>query len=144
MSDLIRSRINMSTHRDKASLYVDTQELFRILYDAQFEIPKRDRPVLATRVLDHSEKICAYFALSYHTEEKLKYTDLFIAEFEALKICLRMMMRPDFPIIRKESICNQIRDYLAKIDESVVKWRKYVSDNRQEGRPKMAPSDLKK
>lgn len=50
--------------KDKAGLYVDTQDLFRLLYETQFEIPKRDRIALTNRMLDHCEKIIGYFALT--------------------------------------------------------------------------------
>ena len=35
--------------KDKAGLYVDTQDLFRLLYETQFETPKRDRIALTSQ-----------------------------------------------------------------------------------------------
>ena len=43
-SGLIRSQLSMASKINKTSIYVDVQELFITLYDAQFEMPKRDRP----------------------------------------------------------------------------------------------------
>ena len=119
--------------KDKAALYVDTQEMFRVIYETQFELPKRDRIVLTTRMLDHCEKIIGNFALAYHTDEdKLKYIDRFIAEFEALKVECRFAIDT---LYRSEATQMRIRELLARIDEGVQRWRKYISGTRQEPRP---------
>jgi hypothetical protein len=41
-SGLIRSQLAMASKINKTSIYVDVQELFITLYDAQFEMPKRE------------------------------------------------------------------------------------------------------
>jgi hypothetical protein len=131
-SGLIRSQLAMASKINKTSIYVDVQELFITLYDAQFEMPKRDRPIIVNRALGHCEMVAAYFALSYRTDDKIKYTKLLFAEFEALKMNIRSILRPDRPMIQNESTCNKIRNYIARIDESVVKWYKSLELKRQE------------
>ena len=119
--------------KDKAGLYVDTQDLFRLLYETQFEIPKRDRLALTNRMLDHCEKIIGYFALTYYVEEDtLRHIDGFIAEFEALKVECRFAIER---IYNSEQTRMKIRELLARIDEGVQRWRKYISGTRQEPRP---------
>ena len=119
--------------KDKAALYVDTQEMFRVIYETQFELPKRDRIVLTTRMLDHCEKIIGNFALAYHTDgDKLKYIDRFIAEFEALKVECRFAIDTMY---RSDQTQMRIRELLARIDEGVQRWCKYISGTRQEPRP---------
>ena len=44
----------MAKSADKSGIYVDAQNLFRLLYTAQFEMDKRDRPVIVTRMFDHT------------------------------------------------------------------------------------------
>lgn len=68
------------TKRDKASIYVDAQQLLYTLYDAQFEMDKRDRPVLAVRLLDHTEQIIANFSLAFKSDDKLPYVDTMLAD----------------------------------------------------------------
>ena len=56
--------------KDKAGLYVDTQDLFRLLYETQFEIPKRDRIALTNRMLD---RCCVVARDGYSYKDRLKY-----------------------------------------------------------------------
>jgi len=118
-------------NKDKASLFVDTFNLYKVVYTAQFHIPKRDRIALGNRILDHTEKVLSSFAMAYNIEDnKLQNIDKFIIEFEALKMCIRLGFELD--IYNVESDINAMREYLARIDESVEKWRAYVVSNRQE------------
>ena len=56
--------------RDKSSIYVDAQCLLHTIYKGQFEMDKKDRAVLAVRLLSHTEEIISHFALAFHTEKK--------------------------------------------------------------------------
>jgi len=83
-------------------------------------------------MLDHTEKILGYFTLAYTTDKKIENIDLFIAEFSALKAECRFAIEDMF---NSESTKMRIRESVAKIDESVGRWRTYVKDARQEPHP---------
>ena len=104
--------------RDKASIYVDAQQLLYTLYDAQFEMDKRDRPVLAVRLLDHTEQIIANFSLAFKSDDKLPYVDTMLAEFEIVKVELRFAIEKN--IIKSPS---NIRRLWESIDAG---WYRYV------------------
>lgn len=115
--------------KDKAGLYVDTQNLFAILYQTQFELPKRDRPIIVNRMLGHCESIIGFFALAYQSEDKESYIDSFIAEFEALKVICRFAIDN---LLGNETTKFKIREQIARIDEGVARWKRYVQGTRQE------------
>lgn len=117
--------------KDKAGLYIDTQNLFAVLYQAQFELPKRDRPVIVNRMLGRCEAIIGYFALAYQREQKEGYIDSFIAEFEALKVICRFVIDN---LLNNEKTKFKIREQIARIDEGVERWRRYIKGTRQEYR----------
>ena len=109
------------TKRDKASIYVDAQQLLYTLYDAQFEMDKRDRPVLAVRLLDHTEQIIANFSLAFKSDDKLPYVDTMLAEFEIVKVELRFAIEKN--IIKSPSTINRITELVVRMEEGIAKWR---------------------
>ena len=116
--------------RDKASIYVDAQQLLYTLYDAQFEMDKRDRPVLAVRLLDHTEQIIANFSLAFKSDDKLPYVDTMLAEFEIVKVELRFAIEKN--IIKSPSTINRITELVVRMEEGIAKWRSYVVSARQD------------
>lgn len=114
----------MAKSADKSGIYVDAQNLFRLLYTAQFEMDKRDRPVIVTRMFDHTEGIISYFALAYREdriEDKRRHVDTMQAHFEALKVEIRMVI--DFGMFKKPGTINGVRELIVRISEGIAKWR---------------------
>ena len=46
----------MAAKTAKTGIYIDAQKLYNVIYAGQFEMDKRDRPLTALRLLDHTEK----------------------------------------------------------------------------------------
>lgn len=115
---------------DKASIYVNAQELLKVLYNAQFSAPKRDRIALFNRMFDHCEKVVAYFALSYLTDAKVENIQIMMAEFEALKVECRMAI--SLGIVKREGDITAIRDLIAKMQEATDKWHSFVISSRHD------------
>ena len=114
----------MARKIDKAGIYVDAQDLLRTIYKAQFEMPKRDRPILVTRMLDHTEAIISNFALAYREDrptEKRRYVDALAAHFEALKVEIRMVVEGG--MLKEPSLVNAIKELTVKSYEGIEKWR---------------------
>lgn len=110
--------------KDKAGLYIDTQNLFAVLYQAQFELPKRDRPVIVNRMLGHCESIIGNFSLAYQSENKKGYIDSFIAEFEALKVICRFVI--DNLLKNEKTKFKNIKRLYEMID---TRWMKLYTMN---------------
>lgn len=119
----------MATQRDKSSIYVDVYELFIVLYKLQFKAPKRDRPIIFTRLLDHCERIMANYSIAFDGMDKLPYINMMLGEVECLKVEVRLAIELD---IIREADSTRVRELIVNINESVVKWRSYVVQSRQE------------
>ncbi len=116
----------MARKIDKSGIYVDAQNLLRTIYKAQFEIPKRDRPVLVTRMLDHTEAIISNFALAYREDrlvDKRRYVDAMSAHFEALKVEIRMVVDGEAKMLKVPGLVNEIKELTVKLHEGIEKWR---------------------
>lgn len=114
----------MAKKIDKSGIYIDAQNLFRLLYTAQFEMDKRDRPVIVTRMFDHTEAVISHFALAYREddlEDKRRHVDKMQAHFEALKVEIRMAI--DFGMFKKPATINGARELIVRISEGMDKWR---------------------
>ena len=114
----------MARKINQSGIYVDAQNLFRLLYCAQFEMDKRDRPVMVTRMFDHTESIISCFALAYKEDrlaEKRKYIDDMQAHFEALKVLIRMAI--DYEMFKKDTTINGARELIVRLSEGMDKWR---------------------
>lgn len=129
--------------KDKAGIYVDSQMLFEVLYKAQFEMPKKDRCVIAVRLLDHCEKLMAEFSLSYREKgnEKMIHIRAMLAEYEMLKMECRFIV--DNGLIRNPSTDRAIKEYIVRIDEGIEKWIAYISSiGKQQGSGGLASPNL--
>lgn len=115
---------------DKASIYVNAQNLFKVLYYAQFDAPKRDRIALFNRMLDHCEAVISSFSLSYLTERKIENIEVMMAHFEALKVEIRFAM--DSTIIRREGTQTELRDLMSRMQDGMDKWRSFIISARQD------------
>ena len=110
----------MAKKIDKSGIYIDAQNLFRLLYTAQFEMDKRDRPVIVTRMFDHTEAVISHFALAYREddlEDKRRHVDKMQAHFEALKVEIRMAI--DFGMFKKPATINGARELIVRISEGM-------------------------
>ena len=116
--------------RDKASIYVDAQKLFAALYEAQFDMCKRDRPVMAVRLLDHTERIIANFAVAFESDNKLEFVNRMLAEFEIVKVELRFAIQQS--IIRNPAHIKELTEIVVRLEEGIAKWRGYVISARQD------------
>lgn len=117
--------------KDKASIYIDLQALFKIIYQAQFQVPKRDRIALINRMLDHCERCIGYFTMAYEYDDKSHCIEMLVAEYEALKIECRLAI-DDLPIIKSEATKKDIREKIASIETGIEKWRSYLYSLRHE------------
>ncbi|WP_294533287.1 hypothetical protein [uncultured Bacteroides sp.] len=116
--------------KEKSSIYVDAQSLLYTFYNAQFEMDKRDRAVLAVRLLDHTEAIISHFSLAYRTEDKVANIDKMLAHFEVVKVESRFAI--DEKMFKKPCTINRVRELIVRMDEGIVKWRNYVVSARQD------------
>jgi len=112
--------------KDKASIYVDAQKMFSLLYDAQFAMAKRDQNKLGARLQDHCEQIIAYYELAHDLdgEDKKDAIKRLCIEFAIMKVLIRIAQ--DKHIIKDISLLNQIRALIVSMDEGIGKWRNYV------------------
>ena len=116
--------------KDESSIYIDLQELFKVLYRGQFGCDKRDRIALFNRMMDHNEKCITYFSLAFDSSDKIHQVEMLVGEFDILKVECRMAI--DIEIIKQESLKNQIREYIVKIQDGIDKWRSYLYSARHE------------
>ena len=119
--------------RDKSSIYVDAQCLLHTIYQGQFEMDKKDRAVLAVRLLSHTEEIIAYFAMAFRTEQKLENIDRMLAQFEIVKVELRFAIEEH--MFKNPVTINRLRELVVKMEEGMEKWRSYVASARQDSHP---------
>ena len=79
-------------HTDKAGIYVDAHKLRRVLYQALFDMDKRDRVVFGERAMTELGEFIAAFAMAYDfPEERDYYIRKMCAVFSVLLIDLRIM-----------------------------------------------------
>lgn len=110
---------------DKLQIYVDCFQLQKLLYTAQFGICKKDRIVMGNRLLDTNAKLFAHIAMANNCkEERLKYIEMFISDFETLKMYLRISVEES--LIEKDSLKSGIFEYVSKIDKGIYSWRSYT------------------
>lgn len=119
----------------KEDIYVETLNLLSDLYDFQFEMPKRDRIALATKIFTHTENVLADFMLSYklgnsEIKDKINAVNDMMKEFSIVVVEIRMAI--DKKMYQRESTINKLREHIAVIDEGMIKWRAYVGTLRQE------------
>lgn len=123
----------MAKLKEKSSIYIDVQHLLKILYRGQFEMDKKDRivlfPVMFGKVLDMLSNFC----LAYYTESKKEYIDVMIADFECLKPLVRFCIEES--MFKTPLTIKSLRERIVKIDEGVMKWRKYIVSSRQDQNP---------
>ena len=60
-------------HTDKAGIYVDAHKLRRVLYQALFDMDKRDRVVFGERAMTELGEFIAAFAMAYDFPEERDY-----------------------------------------------------------------------
>lgn len=121
--------------KGKEDIFVETLNLLSDLYDFQFEMPKRDRIALATKIFTHTENVLADFMLSYklsnsEIEDKINAVNDMMKEFSIVVVEIRMAI--DKKMYHRESTINKLREHIAVIDEGMIKWRAYVGALRQE------------
>lgn len=120
----------MAAKTAKTGIYIDAQKLYNVIYAGQFEMDKRDRPLTALRLLDHTERFIANFSLAYNTDDKLAYIEKMIAEFEIIKFLCRFAITNG--MFKKTYTIGGIKELIVKMDEGIVKWHKFVKSARQE------------
>lgn len=116
--------------RDKSSIYVDAQCLLHTIYKGQFEMDKKDRAVLAVRLLSHTEEIISHFALAFHTEKKIENIDRMLAHFEIVKVESRFAIEEN--MFKSPATIKQLRELVVKMEEGIGKWRNYIVSARQD------------
>ena len=131
-----------------APIYVDTYELAKRVYDLRFALPKRDRAVLGDRMLDAVMAMLSDFTMSYKLRgaDKLTYTDMFMAHFEALKGILRLSRekkvnndlkngknpKEDSKTDKKKDSKTDKKyvstfEYIKRIDDGIIAWREKIA-----------------
>ena len=53
----------MALRTARTSIYIDAVKFFNLIYEGQFEMDKRDRIVLANRLLDHMKQFIGLICL---------------------------------------------------------------------------------
>lgn len=86
---------------------------------------KKDRVILGNLILEYNAKLFAHIAMANNCkEDRLKYIEKFISDFEILKMYLRMSVEDN--IISDEGTKFNIFDYVGKIDKAIYGWRSYT------------------
>ena len=121
--------------KGKEDIFVETTNLLSDLYDFQWEMPKRDRIMLGNSIFQHTERVLGFFMLSYklsnsEIKDKINAVNDMMKEFSIVVVEIRMAI--DKKMYQKESTINKLREYIAVIDEGMIKWRAYVGALRQE------------
>ena len=114
----------MALRTARTSIYIDAVKFFNLIYEGQFEMDKRDRIVLANRLLDHTEQFIAFFSLTYNTEKKAENVDKMFSEFECIKFLCRFAIENHK--FKKQTTINSITESIVKMDEGIIKWRNYI------------------
>lgn len=107
-------------------IYIDTYKLVGIVYNLRFAIPKRDRAVLGDRLLDAVTAMLVEFTLSYKLRgnERVVYTDRFLAHFEVLKGLMRLCIDKKVLPGRR---CVESYEYIQRIDDGIIAWREMIA-----------------
>lgn len=120
---------------DKAGIYVDLYKLRKLLKRAQYTMTKADRIIYGTPVLEKNGDVLADFVMAYDfEEERAKYIRKMCADFEILKLDLRIIAEdnvikcpdPENAQAKPDTIKMGIFELVARIDEGITKWRNSV------------------
>lgn len=113
----------MARKVQEAKIYKDAQELYKAIYEGQFEMCQRDRPSMAVDLLKETREVIKYFALSYKVndlERKRHYGELSMGSFEVLKTLIRMAIEEN--MFKTETTKSRLIDMVVVIDEGMEKW----------------------
>ena len=117
---------------DKAGIYVDLNEMRKLLKRAQYVMTKADRIIYGTPVLEKNGEVLADFVLAYDfPDERDKNIRKMCADFEVLKLDLRIIAEdnvlkcpdPQNAQMRPDTFKILIFDLLGRVDEGITKWR---------------------
>lgn len=118
--------------KNKASIYIDCYQLRKLLHQAQFYMTKADRIVYGTPALERCGKVLSHFVMAYDfADERDRYIREFVADFEVLKIDLRIMTeinaikepRVDGLNAKGKALSLEMLEIIGRIDEGMRKWR---------------------
>ena len=115
----------MAKKVQEAGIYKDAQDLWDAIYEGQFEMCHRDRPVMAVRLLDMTERVIEYFAMSYteiKPEDKKCFTQKMIGAFEVLKTLVRLAKNKN--MFKTDSTKNRLTELIVKMDEGMEKYHR--------------------
>ena len=119
----------MSKNIERSGVYVDARALYKELYsNAFFKMSKTHRILMGDRMLVMCERLIADIAMAYNiTDDKQKYIEKAVAQFEALKEILRL--GAELSIIGDDNVKLRIFEYIGRIDDGVYRW--HSSANRR-------------
>lgn len=116
----------------KLGIYVDLTHLLEKYYPAMFQMNKKDRVILGDKILDAILDCIGHTAMANScTDERIMHINAMIGRFEHVKALLRFGIDSG---ILQERFRLPMFEYVARIDESVVRWRTYTL-SRQQSRP---------
>ena len=113
----------MARKVQQAGIYKDAQDLWDVIYEGQFEMCQRDRPIMAVRLLNQTTNVMRYFALSYAQSnpiDKKNHTEAMLGEFEVLKTLIRKAK--DKNMFKKEETKNRLTELIVKMDEGIERY----------------------
>ena len=119
----------MPKNIENSGIYVDARNMYKELYsNAFYKMSKTDRILIGDRMLTMNERLIADISMAYHiTEDKQKYIEIAIAQFESLKEILRLAS--ELSIISDSKTKLRIFEFIGRIDEGIYKW--HTSANRR-------------
>ena len=113
----------MARKVQQAGIYKDAQDLWDVIYEGQFEMCQRDRPIMAVWLLNQTSNVMRHFALSYaesNPADKKSHTEAMLGEFEVLKTLVRKAK--DKNMFKKESTKNRLTELIVKMDEGIERY----------------------
>ncbi|MGM9759399.1 MAG: hypothetical protein ACI30I_04690 [Parabacteroides sp.] len=115
----------MAKKVQEAGIHKDTREIWDVIYKGQFEMCKRDRPVMAVRLLNKAEDILEYFCMSYKVsdpKDKKDYTERMLGAFDVLKSLIREAK--DENMFKLDSTKNRLTELVVRMDEGMEKYHR--------------------
>ena len=112
---------------DQLDIYIEVQNLWKLLYNIRAKLHKNDRAALYPLLLTQCAKVSADIARTRRCRDReYEYLQEMIGDFEELKMALRNMIQLGIITIDSDKVA--LFTSIASIDRNLDKWYGYRSD----------------